>query len=304
MSSRYRYRGLFWPAALILVGLLALLANVGVISTDRLSLLVDLWPLVLVVIGLELIARRALQGAAGEIAAVLIVLIAVGGALVYVALAPNPNGTGTMSVNSPVGGLDHAALEIDVGAANINVTGGAPDGDLYQATIDYSGPKPQVNVDMSSGKLKISQGDTSFGVFRSNHFKLRLLVSSSLPWTIVTNSGAATDTYNLADVHLGSIELNTGASREDITLGRPSGVVPISVNGGALTVNLHRPAGVAASVTVSGGFVSLDADNEHRRGIGSQSWQSSGFDGATDAYRVEVNGGACTVSIDTTSSSA
>ncbi len=299
-----RYRGLFWPALLILVGLLALLANAGVISTDRLGLLVDLWPLVLVVIGLELIARRALQGPAGEVAAVLIVLIAVGGALAYVALAPNPIGTGTVSSTAQLGSIDHAALEIDVGAATVNISGGAPDGALYQATIDYSGPKPQVSLDTSSGRLKISQGDTSFGLFRSNRFKLRLLVNSSLPWTIVTNSGAATDTYDLADVHVGSIELNTGASREEITLGKPSGVVPISINGGALTVNLHRPAGVAASVSVSGGVVSLDADNEHRRGIGSQSWQSSGFDGATDAYRVEVNGGACTVSIDTTASSA
>lgn len=301
---RTHYRGLFWPAVLILVGLVALLANAGVISSDRLNLLVDLWPLVLVVIGLELIARRGLQGAAGEVAAVLIVLVAVGGALAYVVLAPNPNGTSTMSATAPVGNLEHADLEIDVGAATITIQGGAPDGTLYQASIEYSGPKPQVSLDTSSGRLKISQGDTSFGVFRTNRFKLRLLVDSSLPWTIVTNSGAATDTYNLANVNLRSIELNTGASREDITLGRPSGIVPISVNGGALTVSLHRPAGTEASVSVSGGVVSLDADNEHRRGIGSQSWQSSGFAGATDAYRVEVNGGACTVSIDTAASPA
>lgn len=299
-----RYRGLFWPAVLILIGLLALLANTGVISTDRLNLLIDLWPVVLVVIGLELIARRALQGPAAEVASVLIVLVAVGGALAYVALAPNPNGTGTLSSTAPGAGIDHASLEIDVGAATVNITGDAPTGVLYNATIDYSGPKPQVSLDTSSGRLKISQGNSSFGVFRNNRFKLQLAINSSVPWTIVTNSGAATETYDLAGVHVGSIELNTGASREDITLGTPSGVVPISINGGALTVNVHRPAGVAASVSVSGGLVNLNADGEHHGGVGSQSWQSPGFDGAADAYRVEVNGGACTVSIDTTSSSA
>jgi hypothetical protein len=50
--------------------------------------------------------------------------------------------------------------------------------------------------------------------------------------------------------------------------------------------------------------VSLDADGEQHRGVGSQSWQSSGFDGASDAYKVDVNGGACTVTIDTTPGSA
>lgn len=301
---RTHYRSIFWPALLILVGVVALFANAGVISNDRLVLLVDLWPLVLVVIGLELIARRGLQGAAGEVAAVLIVLIAAGGTVAYVALAPNPVQTGFMSVTAAVGSLDHAALEIDVGAATITVQGGAPEGDLAKADIDFSGPKPQVILDTSSGRLKISQSGGSFGLFRTTRFTLRLLIDSSLPWTISTNSGAATSTYNLADVHVGSIDINTGASREDITLGRPSGIVPVTVNGGALTVSLHRPAGIAASVKVSGGAVSLGADGEQHRGIGNQSWQSSGYEGATDAYRVDVNGGACTVTIDTTANSA
>lgn len=301
---RTTYRGLFWPAVLILVGALALLANAGVISSDRLGLLVDLWPLILVVIGAELIARRALQGTAGEVAAVLIVLIAVGGALAYVALAPNPAQTGSLSATAPGGGIENPSLEVDVGAATINVQGGSPEGSLYRATIDYSGPRPEVNFDKASGRLKISQGNTSFGLFRSNRFTLKLLIDSSLPWTIVTNSGAATETYDLTGVHVGSIEVNTGASRENITLGQPSGVVPISINGGALTVDVHRPAGTPTSATVSGGLVSLVADGEQHRGIGSQSWKSPGFDGATDAYRVEVNGGACTLTIDTTPSAA
>jgi hypothetical protein len=67
---------------LILVGVIALLANGGLISTDRLSLLI--------VIGLELIARRGLHGATADLAAVLIVVIAAVGALAYIALAPNP----------------------------------------------------------------------------------------------------------------------------------------------------------------------------------------------------------------------
>ncbi|MDQ2943225.1 MAG: hypothetical protein M3R21_06085, partial [Candidatus Dormibacteraeota bacterium] len=96
----------------------------------------------------------------------------------------------------------------------------------------------------------------------------------------------------------------TGSSREEITLGKPSGVVPISINGGALTVHIHRPAATSAAVRVSGGAVSLDGDGEHHRGIGSLSWQSTEYSGAADAYRVEVNGGACNVTIDSSGPSA
>jgi uncharacterized membrane protein len=58
LPPRRNYRSFFWPVVLILAGILALLVNAGIISTDRLSLLEDLWPVILIVIGLELLARR------------------------------------------------------------------------------------------------------------------------------------------------------------------------------------------------------------------------------------------------------
>ena len=302
---RNNYRGLFWPGLLILAGVVALLANAGVISTDRLGLLFDLWPVILIVIGVELILRRALSGPTGEVAAVLIVLIAVGGALLYVALAPNPGTTHSLDVSAPVGTFDRASLEIDAGASTITLAGDSSDTSrLYSAHIEYSGSKPGISLDNSNGNLRISQGTASIGMFQSHHFVIRLLMNPRLPWTISVNSGASTDTFKLGTVNVQSISVNTGASREDITLGRPSGIVPISVDGGALTVHFHRPVGVPVSASVSGGAVSLDGDGEQHRGIGSQSWLSSGFDGATDGYKIDVNGGACTVTVDTTPAAA
>jgi hypothetical protein len=297
MITVRRYRSYFWPAVLILIGVFALLVNAGVISTDRLSLLFDLWPLILIVIGLELLARRAAPGQAGDVAAVLIVLLAAGGAIAYVALAPNPSTSGKLDSHAAVGNLDHADLEIDAGAATITVTGTSSlGGDLYHATIDYSGPKPSVNLDRSNGNLTISQGNTGFGVFQTRRFTLDLQINSTIPWTITSNGGASTETFNLASVPLKSMDVNTGASRDDITLGSPSGVVPITINGGALTVNLHRLAGAGVSVSVSGGAVSLDFDGRQHHAIGSAD-DSSGS--AADMFRVEVSGGACTVKVDT-----
>ena len=190
---------------------------------------------------------------------------------------------------------------MNVGAATITLTGSSSlEGDLYRAHIQYSGAKPEVKLDPSSGSVQISQGN-GLGTFQSRGFILDIQINSDLPWTIQTNSGASTETYRLATAHVGSIEINTGSARVDITLGRPAGIVPISVNGGALTVRLHRPPGTGASVMVSGGAVSLDFDNKHSRAIGSvrQATQIG-----SDMYKVEVNGGACTVTMDTHVTSA
>jgi hypothetical protein len=104
---------------------------------------------------------------------------------------------------------------------------------------------------------------------------------------------------NLARIHAKTISVNTGASQDEITLGPATGIVPVEINGGALTVRVHRPSGVEASVEVSGGAVSLDADGKSIRGIGHLSYASPGFSGATDGYRIQVNGGASNVSLDT-----
>ena len=296
MITVRRYRSYFWPAVLILIGIFALLVNSGAISTDRLNLLFDLWPVILIVIGLELLARRAIPGQNGDVAAVLIVLLAAGGAIAYVALAPNPTTSGKLDSHATIGNLTRAALEIDAGAATITVTGTSSlEGDLYHATITYSGSKPAIDLNRSDGTLTISQGNSGFGLFQTRRFTLDLQINSSIPWTITSNGGASTETFNLASVPLKSMDINTGASREDITLGTLSGVVPITINGGALTVNLHRPAGTGASVSVSGGAVSLSFDGRQSRGIGDlQEATGSG----SDMYRVEVSGGACTVTMD------
>jgi hypothetical protein len=300
---RYRYRSFFWPALLILIGIFALLVNSNLIPVDRLYRLGDLWPLILVVIGLELIVRRALQGVAGEIAAALIVLIAAGGAVAYVATgAAIPGGTHSLDSSQPIENIQQAALQIDVGGATLKIHGSSSLGDtLYQAHIDYSGPAPTVNLDRSSGQLRISQNSSNFTFFQDRRFALDLQISTQVPWTISANSGAVTDTFDLSTVRVGSIELNTGASQENITLGPPSGTVPITINGGALTVHIHRPSGTAASVDVSGGVVNLSADGQEHHAIGSASWSSGS---AADSYRIHVSGGACTVTIDTSSPGA
>jgi hypothetical protein len=305
MNYTYRYRSFFWPGILILAGIIALLVNTGRISTDRLAQLFDLWPLILIVIGLELIIRRTAPGRAADGAGAVIALVAIVGAVVYVVASPNPENTSTLDVSQAVGTIDHAALEVDVGAATITMTSSpSSSSDLFHAHVEYSGPKPDVTLDRETGQVRVSQSNSGFNLFRSRRFVMNLELNPSVPWTISVNTGAATETLNLAAVHVSSIDINTGASHEEITVGPPSGIVPITVNGGALTVQVHRSSGTAASVSVSGGAISLNADGRQTRAIGNLSFETAGFGQATDGYRVQVDGGACTVSIDTSAGSS
>ena len=293
----YRYRSFFWPALLILAGLVALLVNTGQIPVERLALLFDLWPVILIVIGLELIVRRTVHGPSGDVAAALIVLVAIVAAAGYVTAAPNPAATKTMAVSGDLGDAKSMTLSVSVGAANINVADTAPSGKLYTAHIEYNGATPRVAVDTESNTLEIDQREESkFSVFRGRKFALTLELSPSVAWAIEVNSGAATVNMNLANTHVSSLAFNTGASTDNVVLGTPAAVVPVEFNGGAVTVHLHRPSGTPVSVEVSGAGLNVNVDGRSYHAIGHV---TATQDLGSAGYQLTVSGGACNVSVDT-----
>jgi cell wall-active antibiotic response 4TMS protein YvqF len=297
MRYTYRYRSFFWPALLVLVGVVALLVNTGQIPVERIGQLIDLWPLILIVIGIELILRRTVHGVAGDIAAALIILLAIVGAASYVTLTPNPAATRTMNSSADLGSATSMKLSVNVGGASITVADNPPSGDLYAAHIEYSGPTPSVTLDANTNTVQINQREqNNFSVFQSRKFVLTLLVSPAVTWAMDFNSGAATIKMSLPNTHVSSLSFNTGASTDDVTLGTPQAAVPVEFNAGAVTIHLHRPSGVPVSVDVSGAGLSLNVDGHSYHGLGhitaSQDLGSSGYD-------VRVNGGACNVTVDT-----
>src|SRR5260370_17607853 len=232
---RYRYRSFFWPAALILVGVFALLVNSGLVAPERLDRLADLWPLILVVIGLELLVRRSLEGANAEVGGVLIVVLAIGGATAYVALGPAiPTGTRTLDVSGKLVSQKEASVRVKAKAAQITMEGADIGADLYRAHVVYSGNTPGVVFADSNGDLQILQGSSSGLFFQDRRFALDLKLNTAVIWKIVVDSGASSDVFKLSSVPVADIALTTGASREAITLGAPSGSVPINVNGGGM----------------------------------------------------------------------
>jgi cell wall-active antibiotic response 4TMS protein YvqF len=293
MRYTYRYRSFFWPAILILAGVIALLVNTGRIPVERLGLFIALWPLILIVIGLELIVRRNLHGVAGDVAAALIVLIAIAGAAGYVIVAP-PAATRTLDSSADVGSVRNATLEINVGAANITLGGTTEK--LYTAHIEYNGAQPAVQFDSDGGVLRIDQQSQGFTPFQGSALTVNLDLNTSVDWSIEENTGAVRAAMNLAQLHVTSLHINSGASTDDISLGPTSQVVEVKINGGAVTAHVHRPAGTDVKVDVSGGFVNLVVDGKTYHGIGSA---GNGTELGASGYDIKVNGGACTVTVDT-----
>ena len=112
------------------------------------------------------------------------------------------------------------------------------------------------------------------------------------------DGGVAHLDADLRDLHLESFEVRQGASRMDLRLPRPSGVVPIRIGGGASRVRIRRPAGTPARLGIGRGVADLTFDNQEFGAVGGRLRLEGPQAGAAKGgYEIEIAGGAAHVQV-------
>ncbi len=300
------YRGLALPFVVIAAGLVLLLANLGVITWNQAGRLWLLLPLVLILLGGELLLRSvAAPPTARPLAAGLAILLLVAG-LTYVAAGPGPKpGPTSNTAGAPLGSATTGTLEIDGGTLSVTATTKPLGDQLYTATLQYpSGSRP--NVVAGDGSVRISFDAHGFDGFLFGRQSLPkravvIQLNDQVLWQISVAGGAIDVHADVRSGRLRSLSIEGGASRLEASLPPPAGTVPITMQGGALTAVLHRPAGVEAQVLVAGGAGAIDADGHHLGALGGElSWSTAGWAAASDRYGIRAEGGANHISLDTT----
>ncbi len=124
-------------------------------------------------------------------------------------------------------------------------------------------------------------------------------LSGVVPWRIEVDGGVSRLSADLNDLQLAALRVGGGASRVELMLPRPEGVVSVRIGGGASHLTIHRPQGAAARLRVQDGASRLALDEPRSAAIGGEvRWQSSDFAAATDRYEIEVAGGASDLVLD------
>jgi hypothetical protein len=299
-------RGVFWPLLLIALGLIFLLQNFGFISGVSWLAVASLWPLLFVLIGLDIaFARRwPLPTLAAEVA-----VIAAG--LALVAYSPNLSpgifvfgdggGGGETDVAAPRGIATQLSLTLNGGATrSYHVTGGATQ--LVEA--HSANPDLRLRVSGSNGRPEVRLDQASNGFFHpvsAGDIEIRL--ASDVPTSLTINVGAGEFDVDLTDVRVTDARVNVGASSMRFVLPKPSGDVAIRMNGGASNVAVVVPDGVEARIATTGGLLSLRSDNT-RLGSGGESGgclacgssvETSGYGAAHNRVTLTISAGASSI---------
>jgi class 3 adenylate cyclase len=166
--------------------------------------------------------------------------------------------------------------------------------ELYRAR--YEGTPPKVRD--RGGVVTIEYGPR----FRPGDWSRQaadIRLNPSVGWRIEATRGMVGLRADLRGARLLGLDVEHAAADSELTLARPSGPVQLRFRGGAREVAIHRPAGTAARVQVTGGSSGLTFDDQSYKAVAGEAvWKTSGYDEAADRYDIVFSGGIRNVVVD------
>ncbi|MEK6206659.1 MAG: hypothetical protein AABM32_03370 [Chloroflexota bacterium] len=269
-----------FPLVLIALGIVFLLANAGFVGEGALRRLVDLWPVALVLIGLDILVRDR-STAVAIIVEVAVIAASVAYAVAGPATGLVPVGTNTTSV----GRFDATslALTVNYGAGQLTMHSGTP------ALLSVSSSREDVRVQdvrQSDAAASVTISPSNDGFFFGTDRVWDVVIPSDIPVRLTASVGAGEFRFGLRDVKLAGATINGGASDLTISLPKPTGDVPVTISAGASSITLEIPPGVDYRVRTTGGLNSVN-------GVET----STGYAAATDRLTILVTSGASSITV-------
>lgn len=333
---RPTYRSLFWPVVLIGAGVIWLLANFNIISAQNLVVLFRLWPIILIIIGLDLLFGRQSPAAGALIGVGAVVL------LVLLMLVGPSIGLGadldiiTETFSEPRGDASSARIDLNASVGKVTVNTLEDSGDLISAEIAHIGEIDFITSGESEKVVSISQrGEQSanfgfgwFGAFLDPADELRWKISLNpdVPLFLSINSGVGDGTYDLRELQLTGLDVNAGVGSMSFQLPSMEDSYPVEVSGGTGDVTITIAEGAAVELDINGGVGNMTVDVpdgaalrvDANSGVGNINlpgnlqrisgdddspvgddgvWETEGFDSAERRITITFDGGVGNLSV-------
>lgn len=293
-APRQRAPSFFFPILLVVVGVLLLLHTTGMLSVFSWWRLWVLWPALLIMIGVDILLRRA--PALLRLLATLVVIIVLVGAAYLILQPGNETALPIHTVIEP-GRIEAGDVQIDIGIGQLTVE---PLGDTTNwAEVDLTGPsqEPVVTQLDNTARLQITQKDWSGWWFEESRWTVRL--NPRIPATVKAHVGVGQCTLILTRLNLTRLEVDTGLAECTVNLpaGGKSGTVPVQIDGGVGALHVVVPEGVAAQIRLDSGLGGARVDTQRFPKVAEDLYRSANYEMAPYRLDVTVDLGVGTIEV-------
>jgi len=332
MEQQPKRTSFFWPILLIGAGILLLLRNLGFLQNFNFGFLLQLWPLLLVVIGLDLIFGRRFPWAGAVIG-----LFTIGAVVALFYYAPalginSPPNVKTEIISTPLGNTEKVAYHFYTSDEPVGINALADSTDLIYATLVHH-DKLNFTVEGDAEKsVTLSESTSSDNLFYldlgKNGLKWEIGLHPDVHTALHLEGGSGALDIDLLGIELESFSALLGSGATKLTLPSSATAYPVEVTSGSGGVTMILPAATEMTLTlISGsgavnvlvpqasplqvevlddgsGSFHLPADLELVNGNGSFSndtWQSPDFSAASPKLVIRIVGrGSGSISINRT----
>jgi hypothetical protein len=198
---------------------------------------------------------------------------------------------------APLSGATSGTLTVTGGVAQLTLRADGAMPELIRARFDR--PRPRLRVDGGTVEVHYPRPPLLSWLANWRDEPAFATLNATIPWRIALRGGLSKFTGDLGGLSLSELTVAGGASDVSLTLGRPTGTVPIRVGGGASNLSIRRPSGVPVRLRIEGGVSRLVFDTTQIGAAGGPiRWESPGYAEATDRYEIVVAGGASRLTVD------
>ena len=251
-------RGLiFWGVGLVTAGAVALAIQSDLIAGEVARDVWRLWPVVLIVIGLAVIAARTPFALVATLAAGL-----VAGALVGTLVAGIPEGLnlgcgGEVDDRVTADGTfsGDAVVNLDFNCGDLSVTAG--DGDAWELDAGFaSGSEPDISSD--GGSLTVRADDGGVMGFANARQDWAVTLPSEVTIALDVEANAGSSNLALGGMDLSDLSVDMNAGDIDIDLaGTSAGDLSVGANAGSVSIIVDESTTTTGSISVNAGSVDL-----------------------------------------------
>ncbi len=301
------YPSVVGPTLLIGIGVILLLQNLGLIPAQSWWLAARLWPLALIVLGIDVIVGR--RSVIGTLLAGLAAVAVVGG-VIFIMLFPGLVASSQLiqpveliekRFEVPFQDAQMADVTIDwyIGQNTLTALPASSNNALVAdlksyAEIDFDATTTGDQLEIKLGR----QPRMNFGLSWPQDISWEVGLHPDLLYNLYLDAGVGSNEFDLSALRLNRVEIDQGAGAIHLSL--PSGSYQVEIDGGAGAIDLELPSGAAVQVVLDSGAGAFNPGPGLELVQGSRQedgiWETAAFSTSTDAIRISIDQGAGAIS--------
>lgn len=304
---RPRSKSLVFPIVLIVTGVLLLLNNLGIVPWSVWLSLARLWPVVLILLGIDILVGRRHPWLGGGITALMLTVVL--GVTVWTSIHDAAVGTAGGALQEktaavPISGASNGDVSINVGAGRLDVGALPADSpNLVVATAEVGPgvtltPRTRLENGVQTATIDLRGGSRDWSFLRGsagNGLTMNVGLNPRIPESLRFTVGAGQSTVDLSGVPVHALTVNNGAGQVEIHFPAGAGTTTADIQSGAGRLTLVIPPGVGAAIHNASGLVNVQVSDRFH--AVSDGYRTADYDSAPNRVDITLHVGVGQVDV-------